>query len=283
MFARTLRTLRSSNRIMWTAALLSLFILAACGSPAPAAESSQMEASATESEAPAESEEAMAEEVMTEEDDVGGDMSEAEKVDDSDMAESHAMTETVESDMASETEGTAEMGEAEAAEEAMAEEEMVGEKMTEEEMVAIDLPAWQKLALTDARSGESFTFADFNGKTVFVEPMATWCSNCRRQLTNVQEASAQFGDDVVFIALSVETNIGDDALVSYADNEGFAYTFAVMTPEMLGELAGAFGQTISNPPATPHFIIRPDGSTTDLVTGIEPADEIAAQIEAARG
>ena len=133
------------------------------------------------------------------------------------------------------------------------------------------------------RSGESFTFADFNGKTVFVEPMATWCGNCRRQLTNVQEASAQFGEDVVFVALSVETTIDGNALASYADNEGFDYTFAVMTPEMLSELAGAFGQTISNPPATPHFIIRPDGSVTDLVTGIEPAADIAAQIEAARG
>ena len=60
-----------------------------------------------------------------------------------------------------------------------------------------------------------------------------------------------------------------------------SYTFAVMTPEMLGELAGAFGQTISNPPATPHFIIRPDGSTTDLVTGIEAPAVIVEQLRAA--
>lgn len=269
MLAQIVRPFRSSNRIIFSAAVLSLFILAACGSPAPApdAEVTQMEAITTDSEASVETEEPVAEE-----DDADGEMAEAETMDDSAMAESHAMTETVESDGASETEATGDMDVAEVAAEEMPEEAM-----------AVDLPAWQQLALVDARSGESFTFADFNGKTVFVEPMATWCSNCRRQLTNVQEASAQFGEDVVFIALSVETNIDGNALAAYADNEGFDYKFAVMTPEMLSELAGTFGQTISNPPATPHFIIRPDGSTTDLITGIEPAADIAAQIEMARG
>ena len=125
--------------------------------------------------------------------------------------------------------------------------------------------------------------ADFAGKTVFVEPFATWCSNCRQQLTNVQAARASLGEDVVFVTLSVEPNIGADALVSYADGAGFDWIFAAMPQEMLVALAAQYGQTIANPPATPHFIIRPDGSTTDLVTGIEAADAIIGQIEAARG
>lgn len=148
----------------------------------------------------------------------------------------------------------------------------------------VELPAWQTLPLADARSGEPFTFADFAGKTVFVEPMATWCGNCRRQLGNVQAAHAQLGDDdTVFVALSVETTIAPETLAQYADDAGFDWTFAVMTPEMLQELSGAFGQTVSNPPATPHFLILPDGSTTELVTGIEPSADIIAQIEATQG
>ena len=31
-----------------------------------------------------------------------------------------------------------------------------------------------QLPLVDVRSGETFTLAEFAGKTVFVEPMATW-------------------------------------------------------------------------------------------------------------
>jgi thiol-disulfide isomerase/thioredoxin len=149
---------------------------------------------------------------------------------------------------------------------------------------AVDRPAWQLMPLTDARTGETFTIADFAGQTVFVEPMATWCGNCRRQLTNVNDAKQQLAsDDVVFIALSVETNLSDGDLASYADGEGFDLTFAVLSPDLLRELAGVFGQTVSNPPSTPHFIVRPDGTTTELVTGIEPAGDIISQIAAIQG
>lgn len=43
----------------------------------------------------------------------------------------------------------------------------------------LDRPAWFSLPLTDARTGETFTLGDFSGQLVFVEPMATWCANCR--------------------------------------------------------------------------------------------------------
>lgn len=152
-----------------------------------------------------------------------------------------------------------------------------------EQDATVTRPAWQQIALIDARSGSTFTLADFVGKTVFVEPFATWCSNCRQQLDNVQAAKAALGEDVVFVALSVEPNIGVDALARYADDAGFDLTFAAMPPELLQALAAQFGQTIANPPATPHFLIRPDGSTTDLATGIESPEAIKAQIEAARG
>jgi thiol-disulfide isomerase/thioredoxin len=146
-----------------------------------------------------------------------------------------------------------------------------------------DLPAWQTLPLTNARTGETFTLADFAGKTVFVEPMATWCTNCRRQLGNVKDARAELaGDDVVFIALSVETTIDDAKLASYADEASFDWLFAVLSPEMLQQLAGVFGQTIANPPATPHFVLRPDGTVFSFRTGIESTDQIIRQIQLAQ-
>ena len=163
------------------------------------------------------------------------------------------------------------------------EEQMAAESSDEMEMV-IERPAWHHAVLVDARTGESFTLADFEGKTIFVEPMATWCSNCRRQLNNVKDARQQLAsEDVIFIALSVETNIDDTTLASYADGAGFDWLFAVVTPELLRQLADEFGQTIANPPATPHFIIRADGTNTELVTSIEPAGQIVSQITAAQG
>ena len=143
----------------------------------------------------------------------------------------------------------------------------------------IDLPAWQTLTLTDARTGESFTLADFAGKTVFVETMATWCPNCRQQLANVKSAAERAdGAQVVFIAISVETDLAAETLAQYADDNGFGWTFAVATPELVQALGATFGPTIANPPATPHFLIHPDGSHSELVTGFESGDAILAAL-----
>ncbi|MCB8946068.1 MAG: redoxin family protein [Ardenticatenaceae bacterium] len=158
--------------------------------------------------------------------------------------------------------------------------EMMDDETMDDETMMTDLPAWQTIALTDVTTGESFTIADFAGKTVYVEPMATWCTNCRRQLGHVQEARAQLNDEnVVFIGISVETNIDDATLAQYTEDTGYDWTFAVATPEMLQSLAEQFGQTITNPPSTPHFIIYPDGTTTDLATGFETADELIPQLQ----
>lgn len=183
------------------------------------------------------------------------------------------MTETTEISEATEMTGSAEMTEA------------VTETVTEimemtEATSVVERPAWQLLPLINAQTGESFTLADFAGKTVYVEPFATWCSNCRQQMGNATAARANFGDDVVFIALSVETNIGNEVLVEYASRYGFDFIYAVMSPDLLRELVALHGQTITNPPATPHFIIRVDGSTTDLATGIEDVEGITTYIHA---
>ena len=64
--------------------------------------------------------------------------------------------------------------------------------------------------------------------------------------------------------------------------EGFGWAFAVMTPELLQSLADTFGRSITSAPSTPHFIIRADGSYTDLVTGIDAPDVLVQQIQAAQ-
>lgn len=139
--------------------------------------------------------------------------------------------------------------------------------------------SWQDLPLTDAQTGKTFSLADFAGQTVYVEPMATWCANCRQQLGNVHEAKAQLGDEVTFIALSVETTLSADELARYAEDQGFDFTFAVMTPPLLRALATEFGQSVTNPPSTPHFIISPDGTASELLTGFSTPDEIIATVQ----
>lgn len=254
------------KQIKLTLLLMLALLLVACGGTETAVEPSTSETSASD-------------EMM---DDTMSDDEMADAADDESMADEEMMDETMEDDMGmtEHEEGMAEL------EETMEEMDDMTEEMDEEmdeEMAMSDAPAWMSIALTDVRTGETFSLADFAGKTVFVEPMATWCTNCRQQLGNVAAAKAQLGDseDVVFVSLSVETNIGNGDLANYTEETGFDWIFAVATPEMLISLADTFGQTVTNPPSTPHFIIRPDGTTTDLTTGYEGPEELLQNIEAA--
>ena len=257
------------KRTLLIATIVLLLLLAACGGSNNASEPAANETMAEEAMADKTADEVMADEAMAD-----------ETMSDPATAE-HSET------MSDETMSDEAMSDESMADESMADEGMADEGMADEGSAMMDdsmAAAWQQLVLTNARTGETFTFADFAGKTVFVEPMATWCSNCRQQLGNVSTAKAQLNsDEVVFVALSVETNISDADLAQYADAAGFDWLFAVATPELLQALVGTFDRTITNPPSTPHFIIRPDGSTTALVTGIESPELLIEAINAARG
>ncbi len=138
-----------------------------------------------------------------------------------------------------------------------------------------DRPAWLDLPLTDARTGETFSLGSFAGKTVYVEPMATWCTNCRQQLGVVRDVHAQLDPDrYVFVGLSVETDLASAELARYVDEQNWPWTFAVMSPELLQQLSASYGLTIGNPPSTPHFVIDPAGAPSELSTGIHSAQEI---------
>ena len=141
-------------------------------------------------------------------------------------------------------------------------------------------PAWMTAELTDACTGETFTLADFAGKTVYVESMATWCPPCRDQLARVTEAAAQVPEgereETVFVALSTEVDLPRETLAEYAANNEFPFVFAVMPAEMVQAMADDLGQEIAIPPATPHLIISPDGSIGEIRTGGASAEDVLA-------
>lgn len=152
--------------------------------------------------------------------------------------------------------------------------------------ISVATPAWLAVDLTDVCSGETFTLADFTGKFVFVEAMATWCPTCSGQLVRVKEAAARIPEekrgDIVFVALSSEIDLPRETLAAYATRNDFPFVFAVMPVEMLRAMAEDLGQEIAVPPATPHLIIAPDGTIGELHTGTaSPEDILALLAEAA--
>ena len=239
------------KKMMMILLILFSLLLAACGGSSAPAETAveQPQVASQDTTAEASAEEPMTDEPMAD-----------ETMDEEPMAE--------------------EMAE-EMADEPMAEEPMDEEPMDEETAVATG-PAFLTAELTDARTGDTFTLADFAGQTVYVEPMATWCTNCRRQLGRVAEANAQLeAGEVIFIGLSVEANLSDEVLAGYANGQGFDFLFAVATPELLEGLVEQYGRSVANPPATPHFLISPDGTLSDLFTGSHSVDEILMFVDEA--
>ena len=141
-------------------------------------------------------------------------------------------------------------------------------------------PAWMTTELTDACSGATFALADFVGKTVYIEAMATWCPPCRDQLARVKEAAAQLSEEeraeIVFVALSSEVDLPRETLAEYAAANEFPFVFAVMSDEMLQSMADELGQEIAVPPATPHLIVAPDGTVGEIRTGSESPEDLLA-------
>lgn len=134
------------------------------------------------------------------------------------------------------------------------------------------------VSFTDV-DGVAFTLADFVGTPVLVETFATWCPNCRAQLQSNQEAAAQAGDDAVFVALSIETDIDVAEVVAYAEENGFTdIRFGVLSPDGLAAFNDEFGGTAINPPSTPHWVIDASGSASDLKTGSESAEAILSAL-----
>lgn len=231
----------NKNQLIWIIALVGLLVLAACGSGAGSAEPAVQEEN---------SETAVSEDTPTD-DEAMGEMSEDEHMDET-MAEDEEM------------------------DEAMADEDvMEGAEQT----AVVAGPEWLTLSLTDARTGEPFSLADFAGRPIYVEPMATWCTNCRRQMNAISAGQDQIPAEAVIIGLSVEPNLDDNVLAGYANNQGYNWLFAVATPELIEAMVNEYGRSVANPPSTPHFIVRPDGSITALSTGFHTIEEIVAQIE----
>ena len=267
------------NKTIIPLALILMLILAACGGQQTAAPPAAAASASQQSVEPPAGDAAVMQDSNDETLDgsSGDDMAATDDNHDQDMGESQ---ETMDDDH------DQDMGDDDAMEDIHDDADMVmesdDEAMEEEGTAMMDLPVWQTLAVTNVATGEPFTLADFQGQTVFVEPMATWCSNCRTQQFEVQQAQAQLGDDVVFVGLSLETSLPAADLARYAEGNGFDWTYAVMSPELLAGLADEFGRSITSAPSTPHFIIRPDGSFSELSTGIHSAAEIITQIEAAQ-
>lgn len=161
------------------------------------------------------------------------------------------------------------MDESMATEEAMMDDNPAGDAMMES-------PAWFSVALTNVRTGETFTIQDLKGKVILVETMAVWCSNCLRQQGQVKELHGLLGerDDFVSIGLDIDLNEDASKLKDFVDAQGFNWLYAVSPAEVSRDLSSLYGDQFLNPPSTPMLVIDRHGVVHPLPFGIKSAEAL---------
>ena len=245
---------RSHLSLLLTLLIIAL-VIAACGSPAPAAQPQQQ---------------APAEEVMKDDEAMAG----GEEMSGEAMKDDEAMA--GEKEMSDEAMAEEEMsGEAIKDDEAMAgEEEMSGEAMADDQ--AMEAPAWFEAELTNVNTGETFKITDFQDKVVLVETMAVWCSNCLRQQGEVQSLLGLLGDqpNLVSVALDIDPHETNDTLKAHTDKNGFDWVYAVAPAEVSRDISQLYGGQFLNPPSTPMLIIDRHGEAHPLPFGHKSAQSL---------
>ena len=136
--------------------------------------------------------------------------------------------------------------------------------------------AWARATLTDVTTGQPFAIAGFAGRTIFIETMAIWCTNCRAQQARFMEALKRLDPArVAYVVLTVDPSETAAALAKYKADRGFTGTYAVAGREVSAALVAEFGANAINPPSVPLVLVRPSGQIT-FKTGDESIDQIVA-------
>ncbi len=139
---------------------------------------------------------------------------------------------------------------------------------------------WRTTELTDIRTGQTFTIAQFAGTPILLESFAVWCPICTSQQKNVAELHEELGDSVVSIALDTDPNEDSDTVHDHITENGFDWWYAISPTEMTTALTDEFGLTFVSAPSAPMVLICEDQSARFLDTGKKSAEELKAEIEA---
>ncbi|WP_331715483.1 TlpA disulfide reductase family protein [Tessaracoccus coleopterorum] len=115
--------------------------------------------------------------------------------------------------------------------------------------------------------GQPITLEDYRGRPVWLLFQASWCSICRAELPDVEEASDRI--DVVSIYLREDR----DVVTDYAERLGLSIR---SVPDPIGEISLSY---LANSVPT-HYFIDADGNVASVMKGALSADEIDAQLEA---
>ena len=134
------------------------------------------------------------------------------------------------------------------AEESAAAESAAAEESSEADAGQDVIPAMD-FTLTD-QYGETHTFSDYKGKTVFLNFWATWCPPCKSEMPDFEEASKTYEGKVAFMMVNLTDGGREtvDTAKAYIEEQGYTFPVYFDTQQ---EAAAGYG-VVSIP--TTYFI-----------------------------
>jgi len=120
--------------------------------------------------------------------------------------------------------------------------------------------------------GERFKLSEFEGRPVFLNFWATWCTFCIEEMPDMQRVQEEYGDDLVVIGV----NAGD----SVEDGEGFVRQTGISYLRLYdSDLAVTDGYRVQAMPTS--YFISPDGTIADFNFGFMVYDQMIEKVEQA--
>ena len=96
---------------------------------------------------------------------------------------------------------------------------------------------------------------------------------------SLRSAKVELGDeDYVYVSIAGDPFLNNQQLASYADSQDFDWVFTIGTEDLLGELVTQYGRQILVTPTMAHFVIRPDGSVSEMMQGAPSPNELIDEI-----
>ena len=135
------------------------------------------------------------------------------------------------------------------------------------------------MRLTTA-SGGTVTFADFAGRPLVIEMMATWCAACGDQQDTIRDARLRLPPDAVVISLSVDPRDDAAALGKYAADRDYDWVFGTGSVELLRSLGAQLGDAALNPAVTPIVVIDRGGKVVLAPAGHKDVATLVALVGA---
>ena len=142
--------------------------------------------------------------------------------------------------------------------------------------------AWLGVELTDVRTGDTFTLAQYADKPILLETFAVWCPTCTSQQRQLVALHEEVGEAVISVSLNTDPNETQSHVTRHLDRHGFDWLYAVSPVELSRSLRDEFGVAVLNPPSAPVILICPGQTQRTLLKkrGVKRPDFLQEQIAA---